>query len=388
MKKITITIIILSILIILTSCGVSSPAITIFVDSNAVEDLEMFVGEELQLECNVANVVWSSNNPQGVIVEEDGYTRAKAVGQYVLTASKEDAKKEITINVVEYIPMESIEDYTADYVIKRGNKKKLKYGVSPENCSDKRIEYTITNYDGNITIENGYIAISEEAIPSFEYQVRGENLRSGVSFEFTVTVSSVVDKIAWTIGDSIFDFRDNSKNDMVPTILINEGFKFENLYFDNIAGSTIKAASGVGIAEHIDNGMYSAWPEPDLIIIQRGTNDAFFNNTQPTFFTDKSVEEDIKKTCEFISQNYENARVIWSTSIYRADVPQDKLTWINGLIKKYTQEYGFECFDLNATEEFGGLNQENYFTLLYDGIHLNDTGVEKMISAFDKYFNN
>jgi hypothetical protein len=274
-------------------------------------------------------------------------------------------------------------DAGATLVIKAGGKKNIGVSVLPENASDPSLTYEILPADGMLTIVDGVLTVSEDAISGANYEIIITNPRSAVSATVQVTISSVRGLTAWTIGDSIFDFRDNSESDMVQSFLKQSGYV--NLYMDNIAGSTVRAASGVGVIEHIQSGMYDAWEEPDLIVLFRGTNDAYFGVQQPHFFTPESIEKAVEDTCIYFSENYPDARIVWATPLWRADVAVEKVDWIRSLIHTYCAQYGIEVFDLHLTEDFASLSHENFGAVLYDGIHLTDLGANYLKDAFMEY---
>ena len=191
----------------------------------------------------------------------------------------------------------------------------------------------------------------------------------------------------WTIGDSIFDYNDNTYNEMVPSIASNLGFT--SLFMDNIAGSTSAAASGVGIADHIDAGTYAGWKKPDVILIQRGTNDAYFWNLgnipkgsadQPNKATGLGS---IQYVCEKMRSAYPEAVIVWSTPIYRADVPQSELLEFCDALESVCPAYGVKIFDLRNT---CGITETNYMQYLYDGIHPNAEGAARLRDAYLDYF--
>lgn len=191
----------------------------------------------------------------------------------------------------------------------------------------------------------------------------------------------------WTIGDSIFDYNDNAYNEMVPSIASNLGFT--SLFMDNIEGSTSAAASGVGIADHIDAGMYTAWKKPDVILIQRGTNDAYFWNLGniPKGSADRPNKAtglgSIQYVCEKMRSTYPEAVIVWSTPIYRADVPQSELLEFCDALGEICPKFDINVFDLRNS---CGITETNYTEYLYDGIHPNAEGAARLRDAYLEYF--
>lgn len=193
-------------------------------------------------------------------------------------------------------------------------------------------------------------------------------------------------KTMLTIGDSIFDFTDNKIGDMVENIARNTGY--ENLYIDNIGATTIAPLNNRGIVDHIDSGLYESFPEPDIILLQRGTNDCAFvyngkvnlgkvgNNDKTTTFGA------IEYTLSYFRSRYPNSRIIWSNSIYRLNLPEETHQALHDALLEIAPKYNVEVFDLRAAV---GINANNYSDYLYDGIHLNDLGKQVMERAFIEY---
>ena len=196
-----------------------------------------------------------------------------------------------------------------------------------------------------------------------------------------------IGKTLWTIGDSIFDFNDNSYNEMVPSIAANLGFT--SLYMDNIAGSTSAAASGVGIADHIDAGTYAQWKTPDVILIQRGTNDAYFWNIGniPKGSADQTDKTaglgSVRYVCEKLRAAYPDALIVWSTPIWRADTPESELEEFCAALKSVCPAFDVNVFNLR---DACGITATNYTQYLYDGIHPNADGAARLRDAYIEYF--
>lgn len=191
-------------------------------------------------------------------------------------------------------------------------------------------------------------------------------------------------RCVWTIGDSIFDYRDNEANDMVQTIFNSSGYA--TLHMDNLAGATIQSARNMGIIDHIQSGLYESWETPDLIVIFRGTNDAYFDLNQPNIFdSGQTLEQAIVQVCEYFHNLCPEAKIVWATPIYRADVPQQDLDKVRNALHEICSFYQLEVFDLHLQGTFGKLNYDNHWQLLYDGIHLHDIGASDMIDVFSAY---
>lgn len=384
MRRLLILILTSVLLAVMAACSLNATPPKIMLDGAEIQTLSMFEGQEFLLSTDsTANVSWQSSDETVVKVEADGYLRARREGtaNVTLTVGRRSASLEIT--VTPYIAVEEVRPVSDTIVIKAGGEKKLNSTVLPENASDPALTYEIIPADGMLSVTDGVLTAAAEAISGAKYEIVIINERSAVSATVQVTISFVRGLTAWTIGDSIFDFRDKSDSDMVQSFLKDSGYI--NYCMDNIAGATVRAASGVGIIEHIQSGMYDAWEEPDLIVIFRGTNDAYFGVQQPHFFTPDSIEKAVKDTCIYFSQNYPDARIVWATPLWRADVAAEKVDVIRNLLHTYCPQYGIEVFDLHLTENFANLSHENFGAVLYDGIHLTDLGATYMKEAFTQY---
>ena len=384
MKRSLIALFTTVLMIGMVACSFVATPPKILLEGEEIEALSMFAGQELLLSSDrVSGVTWASSNDAVVIVEADGYVRARKEGTATVTLTAMGLTDTLEITVTPYISVEEVKTVSDTIVIKAGGKKNLGVSVLPENASDPSLTYEILPTDGMLTIVDGVLTASEDAVSGANYEIVITNPRSAVSATVQVTISEIRGLTAWTIGDSIFDFRDNSENDMVQSFLKDAGYV--NFRMDNIAGATVRAASGVGVIEHIQNGMYDAWEEPDLIVLFRGTNDAYFGVMHPTMFTPESVEKAIEDTCIYFSENYPDARIVWATPLWRADVAVEKVEWIRSLIRTYCAQYGIEVFELHQTENFASLSHENFGAVLYDGIHLTDLGANYLKDAFVEY---
>lgn len=383
MKRVLVGLFTTALLAALAACSFASTAPKILLNGEEIETLSLFAGQELLLSAGcTSDAAWASSDDRVVTVEADGYVRARKEGTATITLTASGKSDSINVTVTPYIPVEKVEAVT-DLVIKAGGKKSLGVSVLPEGASDPTLTYEIIPADGMLTVTDGLVTASAEAISGAKYDIVIVNPRSAATATVQVTISEIRGLTAWTIGDSIFDFRDNSENDTVQSFLKEAGYV--NFCMDNIAGATVRAASGVGVIEHIQSGMYDAWEEPDLIVIFRGTNDAYFGVHQSTFFTPESIEKAIEDTCIYFSENYPDARIVWATPLWRADVSAEKVETIRNLIRTYCAEYGIEVFELHQTENFASLSYENFGAVLYDGIHLTDLGATYLKEAFVEY---
>lgn len=371
---------------LLSACTGETTEPSIYLNGTQIGRITMFVGQELALECNVdADSTWASSNLDIVTVEQDGYLRARSEG--VATVKVRSGKKtaSVEITVVPYVGVESVVSGAQSIEIKAGGRKTLRMTVLPENASDPSLQWTVEPADGKLWVEDGVLYAAEDAGAGTVYSLTATNSRSAVSCTVEAVISQLKGLTAWTIGDSIFDFRDNSQTDTVQTMLQQTGYT--NLYMDNIAGATIRAASGVGIIEHIESGMYDVWPEPDLIIVFRGTNDVYFSIQQPNFFTEDSIVEAVEKTCQYLHEHYPDARIIWATPLWRNDIEVERMDWMRQLLHSTCPQYEIEVFDLHLAEGFANLSRESFAAVQYDGIHLTDLGAQYLCDAFVAYLN-
>lgn len=384
MKKNSALIIVLVVILSgLCACINSPDAIVILYDGAQADSITLFEGEEIALAVqNAENVNWQSSDSGVVAVESDGYVRAKSAGDATVTASKGSASATVKFNVTQYVAVESI-TVKSEYSIKAGCFRTLGISVSPNNASDKSLTFSVYPDDGKITFADGKAFASRDAAPLSRYTLTFTNQRSGKEATAILGVMEETQMIAWTIGDSIFDFNDVNDSDMVQTILKNAGFNKWRM--DNIAGRTVRAASSVGVVDHIDSGMYDAWEEPDLILIQCGTNDCYYMQQQPQFFTRDSVVFAIEKSCEYFRWRYPDARIVWSTPIWRIDAAQEDLQFFTEALHEVCLRYDIEVFDLHLTDSFASITAENFGEVLVDGIHPNAQGKACYVKEFGKY---
>lgn len=373
-----------ALLTLLCACADTVDEITILYNGEEISDLTLFVGQEISLEVSDgAKVKWQTDDSDVAAVEPDGYVRAKGVGEATVTATVGKASASVKFNVTEYIAVEEIVMKTK-YTVKTGGFRSLGISVSPQNASDAQLTFAVAPDDGKITFSNGKVFASSDVVPQSQYQLTVTNRRSGVEASAILEISEETQLVAWTIGDSIFDFNDVNDDDMVQTILKNAGYT--KWHMDNIAGRTVCAASSVGVLDHINVGMYEAWSEPDLILLQCGTNDCYYWQSQPGHFNEESIRAAIEDTCKYLCERYPDARKVWSTPIWRVDVSAEKLQFFIDSLHEICSKYDIEVFDLHLTDSFVNLNSENFGEALQDGIHPNAQGKAYYILEFGKYF--
>ncbi len=383
MKRFIIIVMTAVLLAGMAACAFVAAPPKILLDGVEITSLSMFAGQELLLASDrTSGVTWSSSNDAVVVVEKDGYVRARGEGAADVTATVMGLSCSISVTVSPYVPVEEVK-VVSEITIKAGGTKNLKLDVLPENASDPSLTCAVFPSDGMLTISNGVLTASPDAVSGAEYEVVITNDRSAVSAAVKVTISHIRGLTAWTIGDSIFDFNDNSETAMVQTMLRESGYV--NFHMDNIAGATVRAASGVGVIDHIASGMYDSWEAPDLILLYRGTNDMYFGVQQPHFFTPESIEQAVIDTCIYFSEAYPDARIVWATPIWRSDVKAEKMDEMRTLLHTYCPQYGIEVFDLHLAESFAALSHENFGTVLYDGIHPTALGAQYLKDAFKQY---
>lgn len=385
MKKLfaMLTVVVVLLSGVLCACGEAIDEIVVLRDGQEVKELSLFEGQEIMLSVeNDTDVIWKSEDTAVAVAEADGYLRAKSAGVTVITAVKGKCSASVKVTVTEYIAVESL-TLKDSYTIKAGGARSLGIKIQPDNASDKSVAYSVLPDDGVITFADGKAYASKTAVPSTQYVITATNIRSRREASATMTVSEETQAVAWTIGDSIFDFNDLNDDDMVQTILKNAGYT--KWHMDNIAGRTVRSASSVGVEDRINSGMYEAWSEPDLILVQCGTNDCYYMRQQPQFFTKESVVSAIENTCRYLSERYPDARVVWSTPIWRVDASQENLRYFIDELHKICPRFGVEVFDLHLTESFAGISSENYGEILPDGIHPSAVGKALYVKEFGKY---
>ncbi len=373
-----------ALLTLLCACTDTVDTISILYNGEEITDLTLFVGEEIALETSqTSKVEWQTEDSGVVVVESDGYVRAKGVGEATVTATVGKASASVKFNVTEYIAVEEIVMKTK-YTVKAGGFRSLGINIVPQNASDMQLTFSVAPDDGKITFSNGKVFASSDAVPLSQYQLTVVNRRSGVEASAILAISEETQMVAWTIGDSIFDFNDVNDDDMVQTILKNAGYT--KWHMDNIAGRTVCAASSVGVLDHINVGMYEAWSEPDLILLQCGTNDCYYWQSQPQHFNEQSIRSAIENTCKYLCERYPDARKVWSTPIWRVDVSAEKLQFFIDALHEICSKYDIEVFDLHLTDSFANLSSENFGEVLQDGIHPNAQGKAYYVLEFGKYF--
>jgi len=155
---------------------------------------------------------------------------------------------------------------------------------------------------------------------------------------------------------------------------------------ENVGYPPAQSNLGSQDVEQIRDCMYENWDEPDLIVIFRGTNDAYFALNEPNVFkTNQTLEEAVEQICQYFRSLHPKAKIVWATPIYRADVPQKDLDQVRSTLYKICPQYQVGVFDLHMMGAFGKLNYDNNWQLLYDGIHLHDIGAAEMITCYQEY---
>ncbi len=193
-------------------------------------------------------------------------------------------------------------------------------------------------------------------------------------------------EILWVIGDSIFDFENNGYDNYLTEFFEKLGFK--KIYKNNISGSTIAKLSNVGIIDHFDNNLYETFETPNVIIIQRGTNDVYHLSVKNLIAGNIS---EINKNTLYGSINYIIAKfkekypkttMIWSSSLYRNDLNNLYVEEFNKFLKLICDRQKIYFLDLYKLSQ---INLYNHHKYLYDGLHPNDCGYEKIMNVFSNY---
>ncbi len=198
-------------------------------------------------------------------------------------------------------------------------------------------------------------------------------------------------KSVLTLGDSLFDFYDDAINDTIQTFIYESGYS--HFYKDNVGGSKITPEvnlTGRSIVNHIDAGTYEAYPDLDLIIIQRGTNDV--SNWRNNNVNKGSIGNNDKNTTfgamayimNYFRTTYPNARIVWSTIIFRGDSDYGaEHAEYNNALYEIAPIYDVEIFDLRTAI---GIDQSNFQTFLSgDKLHLSATGEVLMRNSWLDY---
>ena len=203
----------------------------------------------------------------------------------------------------------------------------------------------------------------------------------------TVTVASI--PTAWIIGDSIFDEWDNGPTS--PLFRLAEEAGYADFCTDSIGGSTFCNIKNDGnsIEEHIISGLYEDFCRtsgtPNLIIIARSTNDVNLLLRTDLDAPENTLEQGIRNVCAYFSSTYPDARIVWSTTLWRFNIDVAILDQMRDMLHNICPEYGVEVFDLHLQEPFASLSHDNYQNVLSDGVHLTFMGALEMKDAFVKY---
>ncbi len=105
--------------------------------------------DEFQLMATVApqnftdEIIWTSSDENVATVSEDGYVEACGGGQAVIAVKAGAAKATCTVTVKQYVNW--IEFSDGNISMKAGETRQLAVTISPENATDKRLEYTSSN---------------------------------------------------------------------------------------------------------------------------------------------------------------------------------------------------------------------------------------------------
>jgi len=383
MKRIIAWLCIIALMGTLSACSGVAPQVLL--DGQKVASLSMFAGQSLQLtagECK--NPKWASGDEAVLEVKSDGSITALSEGTAAVILKSSFQSTQVQVTVTPYVPVEQINCKKESVTVKAGLSKSLLLEILPENASDKSLTYTVSPNDGVLQFENGKVTASKDAELGKTYEVTVKNERSSVSATMQVKISTITELTAWTIGDSIFDFRDNSDTDMLQTALTQCGYG--KLHTDNVSGTTIHSVSGMGIVDRIDMNLYSRWSDPELIILFRGTNDVYNSKVRPQSFTQDNIRASLEKTCKYFSESYPDARIVFITPMWRADIAEEQMDWMRQQIHEVCETYeNIEVFDLHLQKPFADLSHSTFGSMLYDGIHLNDAGAEHMKNALIDY---
>lgn len=245
--------------------------------------------------------------------------------------------------------------------------------------------YTLkANKSAEWTVEGTAVTVDGGVVKAVS---AGEATVTATSGEQSVSCKVKVGGAMLAIGDSIFTAELSPL--MLETIAEDLGY---TLYRDTIGGSTIAPASGVGIVDHIDSGHYDelmAEIQPDLILINRGTNDVYWSGTtgNPLRLGTKDTTDNtktygaLKYSIDYLQKKYPKARIVWTNSVYRTDVEIERLDEFNVILKEICYEKGVEV--VNLRQAFPA-NKGNAADLFVDGIHPNPLGQSIYIEILEK----
>ena len=192
----------ISFIFTLSSCGSS------FVDVKSIElnktSLNLIVDETTSLVATVKpdnatnkNVIWTSSNPDGLSINDNGLVSALVAGNYTVTCSSSSnnfVKATCSVNVSpkEYPVSEiKLNKYSIDIVV--GQSETLLATVLPDNASDKSVTWTSSNPSGLSVSSSGQItalkagAYTVSCISNSSPNIKGECIVNVKDKEYPVT---------------------------------------------------------------------------------------------------------------------------------------------------------------------------------------------------------
>lgn len=125
------------------------------------------------------------------------------------------------------------------------------------------------------------------------------------------------------------------------------------------------------LEEAIDSGLQ---PSPDLILINAGTNDAWFHRQRPL----RSLQPSIEYVCRELRQRVPRAQIILLTPIPSGRIDSVRLRRVSDVISASGQQMGLHVIRQDTETATGRLSWKEYgerYTT--DGIHTNREGARR-----------
>lgn len=133
-------------------------------------------------------------------------------------------------------------------------------------------------------------------------------------------------------------------------------------------------------------------PQPDIIIIAAGTNDAWLpqhrphaldNDTLSTQTLQGAVNADISN----LKQSFPSARIILLTPLQSTQIPAERIATAGNLIENAAHKNNVCCIRQDSVCPLNRIDESKSFNLTYDGTHTSQLGAQKNAIALSKIIN-
>lgn len=150
----------------------------------------------------------------------------------------------------------------------------------------------------------------------------------------------------------------------------------------------------VRLVRDCDNGIH---PEPQLIIISAGTNDAWFRDKRPTAFSESSEEafadpdavlarrlpadvltlaSSVRYSCTILSQRFPKARIVLITPMQSTAVADSIIRQTGDIIEACGRKAGAQTVRLDVGSCVKRATELRHKRFTYDGTHTNERGAK------------